>query len=334
MIARSLANAVPLNWMDELSQAYSHPLDLLRDLALDPAEVDFAPAATELFKFRVTRAYARRMRGGDPRDPLLLQVLPRTRELHAVEGFTADPVGDYSATREPGLLQKYAGRALLVVTGGCAIHCRYCFRREFPYQGAVGSTTLAAALDSIAGDQTLTEVILSGGDPLTLRDARLFELLRSLAALPHLRRIRIHTRVPLVLPSRVTEPLLTALKASRLPIVMVLHINHPQEIDEEVAAACAALSAANVSLLNQSVLLRGINDNLEFLVGLSERLFDLRILPYYMHLLDRVHGSSEFEVDERTARDLQAGMLARLPGYLVPRFVREIPGETSKTPFL
>jgi L-lysine 2,3-aminomutase len=333
MIARSSLNAEPLGWQEELGQAYVRPLELLRDLAIDPAAIDYLPAASAAFQFRVPRAYARRMLPGDPRDPLLLQVIPRAAELANPTGFSVDPVGDGAATRVPGLLQKYSGRALLILTGGCAINCRYCFRREYPYQTAVGQDRLAAAIATIAADHTVDEVILSGGDPLTMRDAGLADLVRALAEIPHVRRLRVHTRIPVVLPSRVTTGLLTAL-TSRLAAVMVLHANHANEIDGDVIAACAALRASGFTLLNQSVLLRDINDDATTLVALSNRLFDAQVLPYYLHLLDRVAGASQFEVADSRARVLYAELQQRLPGYLVPRLVREVPGAPSKIPFL
>lgn len=334
MIARSPLNAEPLNWSDELSRAYTSPVELLRDLGLDPASAGFAPPAARLFHFRVPRPFVNRMQRCNPRDPLLLQVLPREGELVNVPGFGSDPVADDLAVRVPGLLQKYHGRALLILTGGCAVHCRYCFRREYPYQGAVGSDKLTAAIEVIAHDTSLAEVILSGGDPLTLRDAALAQLINRLAAIPHVRRLRVHTRLPVVLPSRVTSPLVAALTGTRLPAVMVVHVNHPHEIDRDVRAACLALRDAGVALLNQTVLLRGINDCAETLIALSEKMFEARILPYYLHQLDRVTGASHFEVDDVSARNLYTEMRRRLPGYLVPRFVREIAGAESKTPFL
>ena len=318
-------------WQHELRHAYTRPGDLLRDLALS-SDAGFDIDAARSFAFRVPRPFAKRMQRGNPRDPLLLQVLPSANEIVDVEGFVRDPVADAAATRSPGLLQKYAGRALLIVTGGCAVNCRYCFRREFPYQDAVGSEHLARAVAAIAGDPSVHEIILSGGDPLTLSDARLAALLTQLAAIPHLRRLRIHSRLPVVLPSRITDTLLDTLRSSRLPCVMVVHANHAQEIDSDVRTACAALRDAGITVLNQTVLLRGINDDVEVLCALSEALFTAGVLPYYVHLLDRVRGTAHFEVALDHARQLAAELSARVPGYLLPRFVREIPGSVAKTP--
>jgi len=333
MIARSPQKAERPDWISELRQAYTDPLRLLRDLAIDPASAGFASASAERFAFRVPRPYAARMRRGDPTDPLLRQVLPQRAELHESPGFGSDPVGDLAASRQPGLLHKYQGRALLLLSGACAINCRYCFRRDFPYQGAVGSPQLTSALHAIAGDPSLTEVILSGGDPLLLHDDRLRALVADLASMPHLTRLRIHTRLPVVLPSRVTPALCNLLSTSRLHAVVVVHINHPHEIDADVVAASHALGASGVARLNQSVLLRGVNDDPATLIALSEALFAAGILPYYLHLLDQVRGAAHFEVSDTDARVLQGALQRWLPGYLVPRFVREIAGAPSKVPF-
>jgi L-lysine 2,3-aminomutase len=322
------------SWQRELSQAITQPEALLAALDLDPALLDAAHAAGRSFRLRVTRSYLSRMRRGDACDPLLRQVLPIAAELEETPGFVADPLEESAALRAPGLLQKYRGRALLITTAACAIHCRYCFRREYPYAGADDDAgpRWSAALHSIAGDPTLEEVILSGGDPLSLSDARLTRLTDELQSIPHVRRIRVHTRQPVVLPSRVDDGLVRWLRGIRLPVVFVLHINHGNEIDDEVRATCARLRAAGVTLLNQSVLLRGVNDDVEALVELSGKLFDAGITPYYLHLPDRVRGTAHFDVPERDARLLVAAMTARVSGYLVPRLVREEPGAPSKTP--
>lgn len=333
MIARSPQKAESPAWVSELRAAYTQPAALLRFLELTPHAVDLDLKAAARFAFRVPQPYARRMRMGDPTDPLLRQVLPIRDELREVAGFTADPVGDLGAQRLPGFLHKYHGRALLLLSGACAVNCRYCFRREFPYQGAVGAPQLAAAVCTIAQDSRLNEVILSGGDPLLMHDPQLAGLLHQLSAIPHLRRLRIHTRVPLVLPSRVTAALLDCLARSRLQTVLVMHVNHAQEIDQEVVAACAALAKQGVTLLNQSVLLRGVNDEIEALVNLSEALFSAGILPYYLHLLDPVRGAAHFYVAEEQVRALQTALQTRLAGYLVPRVVREVAGAPSKIPF-
>jgi EF-P beta-lysylation protein EpmB len=270
------------------------------------------------------------MRRGDPVDPLLRQVLPVDREMIAVVGFTADPVGELSSPPVASVLHKYRGRALVMVTGACAIHCRYCFRRHFPYFDHAAAGHLEAAVARIAADPGITEVILSGGDPLTVPDLRLEGLVRSLAAIPHVRRLRIHTRFPIVLPQRVDTKLVSWIGDLRVPVVVVVHANHANEIDDEVRRALAALDAAGATLLNQAVLLAGVNDSADALANLSEALFDAGVLPYYLHMLDPVEGAAHFEVSEDEARRLQIELTNRLPGYLVPRLVREVEGTPAK----
>jgi EF-P beta-lysylation protein EpmB len=241
-----------------------------------------------------------------------------------------DPVGDLAARAAPGLLHKYRGRALLAMTGACAVHCRYCFRRHFPYADESAVRDPAPALEHIARDAGIHEVILSGGDPLTLSDRRLADLVRSLATIPHLRRLRVHTRLPVVLPTRVTDACLAALTQTRLPCVVVVHANHANEIDEAVGAAFANMRAAGITLLNQSVLLRGVNDDADALAHLSEALFEAGALPYYLHALDKVAGAAHFEVGESRALAVMDALRVRLPGYLVPRLVREQAGAPFK----
>ncbi|NLO79874.1 MAG: EF-P beta-lysylation protein EpmB [Xanthomonadaceae bacterium] len=319
-------------WQQELADAIRDPAELLSLLELDPALLPAAQAAAAQFPLRVPRGFVARMRPGDPHDPLLRQVLPLADELRPAQDYLVDPVGDLEAMRAGGVLHKYHGRVLLVITGACAIHCRYCFRRHFPYAEAnAAAGGFAAALDYIRARPDISEVILSGGDPLVLNDRRLSELARQLAAIPHLRRLRIHSRLPIVLPSRIDADLLDWLTGTRLQPVLVVHANHPRELSDEVAAAAARLRERGVTLLNQAVLLAGVNDDAEVLVELSERLFALGILPYYLHALDRVQGASHFNSDQ-ALRSLLPKLRARLPGYLVPRAVREEPGRASKTP--
>jgi len=329
-------NAVPSTWQRELSRAITDPAQLLAELELDPALAAPARSASSSFALRVTRSYLARMRRGDADDPLLRQVLPQAEELIESPGYGSDPLQEHEATRAPNLLQKYAGRALLITTQACAIHCRYCFRREFPYSAQVeaeeGVGRLRPALDAIANDASIEEVILSGGDPLSLGDARLARITDAIAGMPHVQRLRVHTRQPIVLPSRVDAGLLTWLGGIRLPTVFVLHTNHPNEIDDEVRAACAKLRAAGVTLLNQTVLLKGVNDDVETLAQLSRALLDAGVVPYYLHLLDRVRGTAHFDVPEAEALRLVERLGARLSGYLVPRLVREIPGAAYKVP--
>lgn len=321
----------PSRWQRELSEAISSPEELLQTLGLDRSLLPAANKAAANFRLRVPRGYVARMRAGDPSDPLLRQVLPVERELDEMPDFTSDPLGEHAALRAPGLLQKYRGRALMITTSACAVHCRYCFRREFPYsEQTADSPRWRAALSEIGRDPSVEEVILSGGDPLSLSDARLKSLTDALATIAHVRRLRLHTRQPVVLPSRVDEGLLGWLKTVRIPTVFVLHVNHPNEIDAHVRAACEKLRVSGVTLLNQSVLLRGVNDDVEVLAELSCRLFDTGVLPYYLHVLDHVRGAAHFEVPEEEARAIAGQLAARLSGYLVPRLVREIYGAPAK----
>lgn len=318
------------SWQRQLRDAVRDPAELAALLEL-PLDAIASGRAAGNFPLLVPRAYVARMRKGDPRDPLLLQVLPTALESVDVPGFTADPLAE-SEFADGGLVRKYRDRSLLITTGACPVHCRYCFRRSFPYADQLAARNdFADALERLARDGT-KEAILSGGDPLSLGNARLESLLQRLAALPTLRRVRLHTRFPIVLPDRVDRGLVELLERTRVDVVVVLHTNHPREIDGDVAGALDALRGAGATLLNQSVLLRGINDDADTLAALSERLFECGTLPYYLHLLDPVAGAAHFDVDEPRAEALYRELLARLPGYLVPRLVREVPGQASKTP--
>ena len=332
MIARTAPRCQIPRWQRALAEAVTDPAELLRLLELDPGLLPAAKRAAGLFGLRVPRGYLARMAKGDPDDPLLRQVLPLGAELLAAPGYGPDPVGDAAATARPGLLHKYHGRALLITTGACAVHCRYCFRRGFPYgEARIGAPQWERIRAYLESEPAIDEVILSGGDPLVLSDQRLAELVQRLDDVAQLQRLRIHSRVPLVLPERIGSGLLASVTGSRLRQVLVLHANHPRELDTEAASALARLREAGIVLLNQSVLLAGVNDRAEVLAQLSERLFACGVLPYYLHLLDRVEGAAHFEVDEVTAKTLLRGLRARLPGYLVPRLVREQAGAASKT---
>lgn len=321
------------SWQSELGQAFARLDDLLAALGLTPESCGVSPEAAATFPLRVPRGFAARMRHGDPLDPLLRQILPVEAENAILPGYGTDPVGDLDSVRAPGLLQKYAGRALLITTGACAVHCRYCFRRAFPYpEQSATPGVLAGALATIAADDSLHEIILSGGDPLALGNARLREILRSLADISHIRRIRLHTRLPVVLPKRIDTELLDLLRNAGRPVVTVIHSNHANEIDASVIATLQELRGVSAALLNQSVLLRGVNDSVDALTALSEKLFSAGVLPYYLHQLDRVAGAAHFLVPDQEAQALLAEMAARLPGYLVPRLVREIAGAAAKTP--
>ena len=324
-------------WQQDLKRAITDPDELLKILGLDAALAAPARNATSAFGLRVTRSYLSRMRRGDANDPLLRQVLPLAEELLETPGYGADPLLEHESTRAPGLLQKYEGRALLITTQACAIHCRYCFRREFPYSAQAeaaeeGASRFRAALDRVAADTSIEEIILSGGDPLSLSDARLTKITEAIAGIRHVQRIRVHTRQPIVLPSRVDDGLISWLQGIQRSTVFVLHTNHPNELDSEVRAACAKLRRAGVTLLNQSVLLRGVNDDVATLADLSRALMDAGVVPYYLHLLDRVRGTAHFDVAEAEAQHLVEALSTRLSGYLVPRLVREVPGAPYKVP--
>jgi EF-P beta-lysylation protein EpmB len=320
-------------WQQELAMSVRDPAELLRLLELDsPGRVEHARHAARLFPLRVTRSFIGRMRKGDPQDPLLLQVLPLAMELDTAPGFTADPVGDLAALRAPGLLQKYHGRALLITTGACAIHCRYCFRRAYPYDTAGFKPGYWEEIrHALQQDPTLEEVILSGGDPLSLSNDKLQQILEVLAEIPHIQRVRIHSRLPVVLPSRIDNGLIELLNRSRFRFIHVIHSNHANEIDESVATAVARLHATGAPVLNQTVLLKGINDSATSLIELSQKLIAAGVMPYYLHMLDRVQGAHHFETDEQTAIHLMQVLQQRLPGYMVPKLVREEKGGSGKT---
>jgi EF-P beta-lysylation protein EpmB len=315
-------------WREAVTDA--HELLALLDLSHLAGEL---PAADAGFRLRVPRGFVARMRRGDRHDPLLLQVLPQLAELETVPGFVRDAVGDIEARAASGVLHKYQGRALLIASGTCAINCRYCFRRHFPYaEELAAAQQWREALAYLRHEESISELILSGGDPLALSTAKLAELSAGLAEITHVRRIRIHSRLPVVLPERIEDSLLGWLDGLPQQKVVVLHANHANEFDRGVDAACARLRACGATLLNQSVLLRGINDDVEALAALSERMFTAGVLPYYLHQLDRVQGTAHFEVDDARATALMEALRARLPGYLVPRLVREVPGDASKRP--
>ena len=330
---RQPAALVPVRWQQALREAVRDPRELLDLLGLDRLAPRLSAEAMVQFPLRVPRGFVARMRRGDPRDPLLRQVLPLDDEMRPMPGYGLDAVGDGAAKTAPGVIQKYRGRALLVATGSCAIHCRYCFRRHFPYaEETAARDGWRDAIDLIRQDASIEEVLLSGGDPLSLSNGKLAELTGALADIPHLRRLRIHSRLPIVVPERVDDGLMGWLTALPWPVTLVVHANHANEFAGTVDAALGRLRAAGVHLLNQAVLLRGVNDSVDALGALSERGFAAGVLPYYLHQLDRVAGVAHFEVDDAHARALHAGLAARLSGYLVPRLVREIPGDTGKRP--
>lgn len=320
-----------LSWQQSLQRAVRKVDDLLALLDLTKEQVSTCDSENS-FPLLVPREYVARMIKGDPMDPLLLQILPLGDEQLLEPGFIADPVGDSASERAPGLLHKYASRVLFIATGMCAVHCRYCFRRHYPYEEKPRSfEQWQPALQAIEGDSSIEEVILSGGDPLSLNNARLHQLIDAIEAIPHIVRLRIHTRFPLMIPNRIDDGLLELFAQSRLKTVMVWHINHSREIDDAVAASARRLQQAGVMLLNQSVLLRRVNDTLDAQIELSKRLVEIGIVPYYLHQLDRVHGAAHFECPANVGEELVNAMRERLPGYAVPRFVREVAGEPSKS---
>jgi EF-P beta-lysylation protein EpmB len=317
--------------------------ELWRDAITDAGELleavglahrtDLLPPDDAGFPLRVPRGFAARMRHGDPSDPLLLQVLPRRAEHAVVEGFTVDAVGDMASRAGHGVLHKYDGRALLIASGSCAVNCRYCFRRHFPYGEEIAAAAQwRDALAHVKADPSIRELILSGGDPLSLATHKLEELTRGLADMPHVIRLRIHTRLPVVLPERIDDAFTDWLGALPLQKVVVLHANHANEFDASVDAACARLRTAGATLLNQSVLLKEVNDDADTLVALCERSFAAGVLPYYLHQLDKVAGAAHFEVSDEHALGLMEVLRGRLPGYLVPKLVRELQGDPSKRP--
>jgi EF-P beta-lysylation protein EpmB len=324
--------AVEHNWQKELAMAFSDPLALLNYLQLPPEEFTEDLKARALFALRVPRPFAARMAKNDRHDPLFKQVFTSQLEFNNEADFSTDPLNEHQNS-QPGLLHKYQSRLLMLIRGGCAVNCRYCFRRHFPYaDNHLNRAQWAESLDYIRQDKQLNEVIYSGGDPLMAKDDFLSWLTEEIATIPHITRLRIHTRLPVVIPARITTELIEWLTSTRLKPVMVLHINHANEIDQSVIQAMAKLKQAGVTLLNQTVLLKGINDDVEQQVALSEALFNCGILPYYLHMLDKVQGASHFDTTEQDARLLMAEMIKRLPGYLVPKLVREIAGQAGKTP--
>ena len=357
-VPRRPAASPEADWQAVLADAVCDPAELCRLLGLPPALA--VEEAARQFPVRVPRPFLARIRPCDPDDPLLVQVLPRREELARVPEFVADPLGEAAAACVPGVLRKYRRRLLILASATCGVHCRFCFRRHFPYS-TVGTqhgdcpnfrdgdcpdfraekmglspfwagkpVSLLACLDRIASDESIEEVILSGGDPLISPDSQLADLSRQLAAIPHVRRLRVHTRLPIVIPQRVTNELLGWLRGTRLTPVVVVHVNHPAEIDVAVGAALGRLVDAGVPVLSQSVLLRGVNEQPEVMAELCRRLVDLRVVPYYLHQLDRVAGAAHFEVPEAEGVALVRELRARLPGYAVPRYVRDVPGAANK----
>lgn len=326
-------NLIREDWLQQLGDVITDPLELLSFLQLDKhlKLIEGTPARA-LFPLRVPRTFVARMIPGDSQDPLLLQVLTASEEFINASGFSADPLSEQKAVL-PGLLHKYRNRVLMLIKGGCAIHCRYCFRRHFPYEDHKGNQfNRDQAFNYIREHTELDEVIFSGGDPLMVKDSELASLITILESMEHIKRLRIHTRLPVVIPSRITGALCERFSHSSLQILMVTHINHPNEIDQAVYGSMHRLKQAGVTLLNQTVLLKKVNDNAQILARLSNALFNAGIMPYYLHLLDKVQGAAHFMVEDHEARKIMKTLLSQLSGYLVPRLVREVAGQTNKIP--
>jgi L-lysine 2,3-aminomutase len=320
-----------LPWQAELKQAITSKSDLLRHLKLPtPQHFEADPA----FKLRVPWPFVRRMHSGNPQDPLLLQVLPQAREDDDSPGYTQDPLQERQTNPETGVIHKYAGRALLILSGGCAINCRYCFRRHFNYhENTTPLKSDGPAYQYLKNNTSIKEVILSGGDPLLYDDDQLSRVIKTLEGLDHIKRLRIHTRLPIVIPQRITSAFTDLLRHTRFHATLVVHCNHPQELDTHTAHAFDQIRSANIHLLNQSVLLKGINDCSETLIELSETLFEQGVLPYYLHTLDPVQGSAHFDISPKVIHELALDLLKHCPGYLVPKIVSDHPKTAYKRPW-
>ncbi len=329
------ATQQPETWQEILQSCFTQADQFLSYLKITHQVPDKLAGATKNFPLRVPLPFAQRIEKGNINDPLLLQILPQLAELDHATGFTDDPLNEYTFTPRQGLLHKYHGRVLMITTSSCAIHCRYCFRRHFPYDSHRQSKQQwSSNFDYIREDHTINEVILSGGDPLNCSDEHLQWITGELEKIQHIKRLRIHTRMPTVIPQRIDSGLINWLTQTNLKVVIVLHCNHANEIDDQVARALAKLSDIKIPLLNQSVLLANINDNSKVLIALSEQLFDCGVQPYYLHVLDKVAGAAHFDLENNTIVQLYKELVENLPGYLVPKLVREIAGAPAKVPVM
>lgn len=318
-------------WKSELRQAVSDVRMLLQLLELQDSDIAFKVVEASEFPLRVPLPFIQRMEKGNPDDPLLKQVLPVNLEKIPQPGFVSDPLRENEYNPVPGIIHKYHGRVLLITTPVCAVNCRYCFRRHFPYsENTPGKQQWLVSLDYIRENPSISEVILSGGDPLATDDQHLGWLVAEIESIPHVKRLRIHTRLPVVMPSRIDERCLAWMANRRLKLCVVLHINHGNEIDKPLVKSVSRIRGLDIPVLNQSVLLKGINDNRDVLITLSEKLFESGILPYYLHMLDPVAGGAHFHITEDQALTLYRSLQAQLPGYLLPKLVRDVPGELSK----
>ena len=331
-IITQISDQLHTSWQKELSNVVTDPKKLLQMLEIDSDDYLQHFAARRLFPVRVPKPYISRIKKGDFNDPLLKQVMPLSDEHIITTGYSTDPLEEHDTVAQ-GLLHKYKHRVLMIVKSGCAINCRYCFRRHFPYaDNSPSKASWQPALSYIKNHAEINEVIFSGGDPLMASDEHLHWLVAQLEEIPHITRLRIHSRLPVVIPQRITDVLVKMLSETRLKTTMVFHINHPNEIDGQVKQAVEKLRIARIPLFNQSVLLKGVNDNSEVLCQLSEQLFDHGIQPYYLHMFDAVQGVAHFDVGEKRAKEIAQKMMAKLPGFLMPKLVREIAGEANKTP--
>lgn len=353
-IVPTISDVIPAEdsrWKTELKAAFRDSQSLLAFLELDPEHFPDLVDPADSFPILVTRSFAERMEKRNPNDPLLRQVLQRAPEIDLGNKATSsrsgeennggtdperswksDPVGDLNAQSVPGLLHKYSGRVLLIATGACAIHCRYCFRQHFDYGDSVLNGNLEKALDYIKADESIFEVILSGGDPLMLVDSSLKSLIDAIEAIPHVEHLRLHTRLPIVLPARISNGFIESLSNRRLQVRVVVHANHANELNVPVGDAVKLLQLADMEVLNQTVLLKGVNDSEDELFQLSKALMRHRIAPYYLHVLDQVIGAESYRVEAKKAVRLIEKIRKRLPGFAVPKLVQELAGEPSKTP--
>jgi len=328
----SAARQPQTSWQYLLSHCFTDPVSLAKFLQLKPEQLNFSAQASGQFSLKVPLPYAMRMQKGESRDPLLLQVLPDPRELEHFPGFVTDPLAEADANHLSGLIHKYKNRVLLMLSGACAINCRYCFRRHFPYDdNKIGSQQWQKILRYIENDSSIEEVIFSGGDPLATSDQRLDKLITQLGQIKHLQRLRIHSRLPVVIPQRITDQLCQTLQKTHLQTLLVIHANHANEFDFQVTEALDKLKAANVTVLNQAVLLKGINDTVAGQKKLHTASFAAGALPYYLFVLDPVQGAAHFDISDSQAQQLVAELQRELPGYLLPRLAREIPGKPHKT---
>ncbi len=328
------------SWQKALSQATTNPKQLLETLQLDWQELErqglkVSEEAGERFKLFATDSYLKKIKKGDWQDPLLRQILPLVDELHEHPSYTIDPLEEKEATVVPGLIHKYHGRALLITNSHCAINCRFCFRKNFPYSdNHYSSKSHDAVFDYLNQHKEISEIILSGGDPLILSDYSLQKIYEQLECIQHIKRVRIHTRIPIVLPERINTELLNIIESSPLKTVLVIHCNHAQELDEHSTQCIKDLKQVCFSLQNQSVLLRGVNDSLQTLRDLQESLFELQVQSYYLHILDKVQGTQHFDIDLAQALKLYHSLEASLPGYMVPKLVQELANKPNKSQIL